>query len=71
MTINIEKQARQRHYNFIIKALKIHTSFQVGNCHFQQLSQEDSSKIFQVSNVEAVKNRQEMKLEDIFIVWLI
>lgn len=60
----IEKQAKQRHYDFIIKALHIQASFQVGNCHFHQLSQNDSLKIFQKSRTEASTNGTDMKLED-------
>jgi hypothetical protein len=60
----IEKEAKQRHYDFIIKALKIQTPFQVGNCHFHQLSQNDSLRIFEITSAEASKNGRDMKLED-------
>ncbi|MBF4466223.1 hypothetical protein [Flavobacterium sp. LC2016-12] len=60
----IEEKAKQRHYDFIIKALEIQTSFQVGNCHFHQLSQNDSLKIFETTSAEAKKNGRDMKVED-------
>ncbi len=60
----IEKETKQRHYDFIIKALEIKSSFQVGNCHFHQLSQNDSLKIFQTTNIEASKNGIDIKSED-------
>ncbi|MEO8236345.1 MAG: hypothetical protein ABI549_13080 [Flavobacterium sp.] len=60
----IEKKTKQRHYDFIIKALEIKTSFQVGNCHFHQLSKDDSLEIFQTTNTEASKNGRDIKLED-------
>lgn len=60
----IEKKTKQRHYDFIIKALEIKTTFQVGNCHFHQLSQNDSLRIFQTTNAEANKNGRDIKLED-------
>lgn len=60
----IEKKAKQRHYDFIIKALEIKTAFQVGNCHFHQLSHDDSLRIFQTTNTEASKNGRDIKLQD-------
>ena len=60
----IEKETKQRHYDFIIKALEIKSSFQVGNCHFHQLSQNDSLKIYQTTTIEASKNGVNIKLED-------
>ncbi|MBP4136964.1 hypothetical protein [Flavobacterium geliluteum] len=60
----IEEKAKQRHYDFIIKALEIQTPFQVGNCHFHQLSQNDSLKVFETTSAEANKNGRDMKLED-------
>jgi hypothetical protein len=60
----IEKKAKQRHYDFIIKALEIKTAFQVGNCHFHQLSQDDSLRIFQTASGEASKNGRDINLED-------
>lgn len=61
---NIEKQVKPQHFNFIIKALKIQTQFQIGNCHFHQLTKEDSLKIFKHSSTEAAKNGHDMTPEE-------
>ena len=60
----IEKATKKRHYDFIIKALKIQTPFQVGNCHFHQLSESDSLKIFDTTSAEASKNDRDLTLEE-------
>jgi hypothetical protein len=60
----IEKATKKRHYDFIIKALEIQTPFQVGNCHFHQLSESDSLKIFETTSAEASKNDRDLTLEN-------